>query len=66
MCHDITHCKGIGCPIRDNCYRYQAHLEVVYGHYKSTRISYSYFVDDYKCNKAKEILNSEPIKEKLL
>lgn len=56
MCHDITHCKGIGCPIRDNCYRYQAHLEVVYGKYQSTRISY--FVDDYLCDKAKENLKS--------
>lgn len=54
MCHDITHCKGICCTIRDNCYRYQAHLEVESGKYQSTRISY--FFDDYLCEEAKENL----------
>lgn len=58
MNHDIAHCKGCCCPIRDNCYRYQANLEVVYGHYKSTLITY--FVDDYLCDKAKKELNQCP------
>lgn len=27
MNHDITHCKGIGCPKKHGCVRYLAHLE---------------------------------------
>ncbi len=27
MNHDITHCKGEGCMLRESCMRYQAHLE---------------------------------------
>jgi len=26
MIHDITHCKGEGCELRDTCERYLAHL----------------------------------------
>lgn len=26
MTHDITHCKGTGCPIKEDCKRYKAHL----------------------------------------
>lgn len=51
MTHDITHCTGIGCLIKEGCFRYQAHLEVANGIYKSSRISY--FKDGYLCEKAK-------------
>lgn len=27
MNHDIAHCNKQDCPKKDNCYRYQAHLE---------------------------------------
>ena len=27
MGHDITHCKGGDCPLKDNCYRYLANQE---------------------------------------
>lgn len=53
MTHDITHCTGIGCTIKEGCYRYQAHLEVANGIYKSSRISY--FMDGYLCEKAKNV-----------
>jgi len=34
---DITKCKGINCPIRDNCYRYTA---------RDSDFYQSWFVDD--------------------
>ena len=34
---DITKCKGIDCPIKDNCYRYTA---------KDSEFLQAYFVDD--------------------
>lgn len=27
MGHDITHCKGNDCPLKDGCYRYLAYQE---------------------------------------
>ena len=27
MNHDISHCKGDGCMLRESCMHYQAHLE---------------------------------------
>lgn len=27
MNHDLTHCQGRECPIRENCLRYLAHLQ---------------------------------------
>lgn len=27
MNHDITHCKGGECPLKEHCYRYKAYLE---------------------------------------
>ena len=27
MGHDITHCKGNDCPLKDSCYRYLAYQE---------------------------------------
>lgn len=27
MNHDILHCDGLNCKLRDNCHRYLAHLE---------------------------------------
>lgn len=27
MNHDMTHCKGEGCMLRESCMRYQAHLD---------------------------------------
>ena len=29
MNHDITHCRGIDCPVKDTCYRYIAYQEAV-------------------------------------
>jgi len=26
--HDITHCKGDGCPLRESCFRYLMHLDL--------------------------------------
>jgi hypothetical protein len=34
---DITKCKGINCPVRDNCYRYTA---------RDSEFYQSWFVDD--------------------
>ena len=34
---DITKCKGINCPIRDNCYRYTA---------RDSGLHQSWFIDD--------------------
>lgn len=28
MNHDITHCNGEGCPCRETCRRYHAHLDL--------------------------------------
>ena len=28
MNHDIIHCDGIECPLRDKCQRYKAHLDL--------------------------------------
>lgn len=28
MQHDITHCKGGDCPLKETCYRYIAHLDL--------------------------------------
>lgn len=51
MTHDITHCEGVGCQIKDDCIRYKAHIEVEQGKYKSMRVSY--FIDGYICERAK-------------
>lgn len=29
MDHDITHCEGINCPVKETCYRYLAYQEAV-------------------------------------
>ena len=29
MNHDITHCRGIDCPVKDTCYRYIAYLDAI-------------------------------------
>jgi hypothetical protein len=34
---DITKCKGINCPVKDNCYRYTA---------RDSGLHQSWFVDD--------------------
>lgn len=28
MNHDITHCEGKYCPLKETCYRYMAYLEL--------------------------------------
>ena len=40
MQHDISHCKGGDCPLKETCYRYIAHRDIVdnpgkYGQYHS-------------------------------
>lgn len=52
MNHDITHCKGIGCPVKDDCFRYKAHLEVESGKYESMMITY--YADGYLCEIVKQ------------
>ena len=52
MNHDITHCRGIGCPIKEECFRYEAHLEVENGKYKSYMIPY---YKDGLCKRAEKI-----------
>lgn len=59
MIHDIVHCKGVGCPIKGDCFRYQAHLEVVEGKYKSMLISY--LIEGYLCDKAKETIKNKDL-----
>lgn len=54
MIHDIAHCQGNGCPIRETCFRYQAHLEVQEG--KADGTLFTYFKPDYLCDRAKENL----------
>ena len=27
-CHDITHCEGDSCSLKETCYRYMAYLEL--------------------------------------
>lgn len=49
MRHDIAHCKGIGCPIKDNCFRYKAHLEVEQGKFT---IPVLYFIEGWLCQRA--------------
>lgn len=29
MNHDITHCKGMQCTLKKNCYRYLAYRELI-------------------------------------
>lgn len=51
MNHDITHCTGVDCANRNDCLRYQAHLEVKSGAYESTRIPYFINPRSQKCFK---------------
>jgi len=44
MTPDITMCKGAGCPVRENCYRYKAEPS----EYQS------YFVEDFPCKNARD------------
>lgn len=30
MNHDISHCEGVSCPKKDNCYRHIAYGEAIY------------------------------------
>jgi len=46
MNHDILHCDGLNCKLRDNCHRYLAHLEVQKIH--ALHISYDYIVSNTK------------------
>ena len=54
MIHDITHCRGLGCPIKEDCVRYLAHLEVEQGSYTGP---VTYFIDDFLCARAREVKN---------
>ena len=54
MWHDITHCKGNDCPLKDSCYRYLAYQEPYDGFisvFQSTQYNdgeCEYFMDSYK------------------
>lgn len=45
MCHDITHCSGADCAKKEQCFRYQAHLEL---REKKLEGLYSYFSEPTK------------------
>ena len=47
---DITKCKGIGCPIKDDCYRYTA---------KDSGFMQSWFLDNNVGEKTKKSFKSE-------
>lgn len=50
MIHDIAHCEGGGCPLKDKCYRFLAHQEAVERHLKyMTYITTPPHVED-KCD----------------
>ena len=51
MNHDILHCDGLNCKLRDNFHRYLAHLEVQKIH--ALHISYDYIVSKYNSNTKK-------------
>lgn len=42
MKHDITHCKGGKCPMKETCYRYLAYLDLIEN--KEKQGIHSYFI----------------------
>ena len=55
MNHDLDHCRGIGCNIRDHCLRYLAHLEAIqdemeYVYYTNSKYENSH-CDNFILNK---------------
>lgn len=38
MNHDITHCEGKSCPLKETCYRYAAYKEI-YDYEKAYEVS---------------------------
>lgn len=52
MNHDITHCKGEGCPIKDDCFRYKAHMEIEKDDHGYPYVSY--YKKGYICDEAKK------------
>jgi hypothetical protein len=59
MQHDISHCKGGECPLKDTCYRYLAYKELKenpgkYGQY------HSYFITTpFNYGKCKHYMKAE-------
>ena len=41
MDHDLIHCDGLDCPLRENCMRYKAHLDLKENEYNGL---YDYYV----------------------
>ena len=41
MNHDLIHCDGLDCPLRENCMRYKAHLDLKENQYNGL---YDYYV----------------------
>ena len=55
MNHDIIHCDGIECPLRDKCQRYKAHLDLKENQYNGL---YDYLIFnpyDKKTKQCKQI-----------
>lgn len=53
MTHDLTHCQGRECPLRDSCLRYLAHLDapatgIPYLPYHTEMVSHGYCPNFYK------------------
>ena len=48
MNHDLAHCKGEGCMLRESCLRYQAHLDYHARPEMVAAISVPYF-DENEC-----------------
>ena len=41
MNHDIVHCDGIECPLKERCVRYKAHLDLKENEYNGL---YDYYI----------------------
>jgi hypothetical protein len=58
---DITMCEGIGCPIREKCYRFRTDTNLMQHFYINTPYQYSYcdkfisFEDEWDMSKIKFI-----------
>ena len=48
MNHDITHCSGEGCPMRDICYRHRAYKEMNIAEVVQVFIDTPYFEGECK------------------
>ena len=63
--HDIAHCKGGDCPLKDNCYRYLMHLDLQENKEKYGRF-HSYFITTpHNYGKCKHFMDASKMEEGL-